>query len=83
MTSVASGETLTSRAVFTEPVYYLVEFTLDGTVPETGGRYPFTPTRPENADWQYLSGVVFENGEFSWQATVTENSGSFSDDDSM
>ena len=75
--SVAPGETQTFRNIFTESVYYLVEFTLDGSVPETGGRIPFNPS-PSNRKYDnVLGGVVFASGEFSWEVSSTDNAGRF------
>lgn len=75
--SVAPGETQTFRNIFTESVYYLVEFTLDGDLPETGGRVPFNPS-PSNREYDnVLGGVVYGSGEFSWQVSTTDNAGRF------
>jgi hypothetical protein len=75
--SVAPGETQTFEDIFTESVYYLVEFTLDGTVPETGGQVPFTPSPSEREYYSVLGGVVSGSGEFSWQVSSTDNAGRF------
>jgi len=73
--SVAPGETQTFRNIFTESVYYLVEFTIDGTLPETGGRVPFNPSTREYDN--VLEGVVYAAGEFSWKISTTDNAGRF------
>ncbi|MUV60029.1 hypothetical protein [Halobacterium sp. CBA1126] len=73
--SVAPGETQTFRNVFTESVYYLVEFTIDGAPPETGGRVPFNPSTREYDN--VLDGVVSASGEFSWRISTTDNAGRF------
>lgn len=75
--SVAPGETQTFRDVFTESVYYLVEFTVDDDRPETGGRVPFTPSPPDRAYNNVLRGVVYASGEFSWEVRATDNAGRF------
>ena len=75
--SVAPGETQTFKAVFTEPVTYLVEFTVDGTVPENAGRYPFSPVTDDRDHYNYLQGVVYESGDFSWVVSSTDASGPF------
>ncbi|ERG97767.1 MAG: hypothetical protein J07HQX50_01795 [Haloquadratum sp. J07HQX50] len=75
--SIAPGETQTFRNVFTESVYYLVEFTLDGDLPETGGRVPFNPSPPDREYDNVLRGVVYPSGEFSWEVSTTDNAGRF------
>ncbi|WP_440992268.1 hypothetical protein [Haloarchaeobius baliensis] len=75
--SVAPGETRTFRDVFTESVYYLVEFTLDGEHPEDGGTIPFNPSPPDREYDNVLGGVVYASGEFSWQVSSTDNPGRF------
>ena len=75
--SVAPGETQTFKNVFTESVYYLVEFTLDGTTPETGGRIPFNPSPSDREYDNVLGGVVYASGEFSYQVRSTDNAGRF------
>lgn len=75
--SVAPGETQTFKNIFTESVYYLVEFTLDGTAPETGGRIPFNPSPSEREYDNVLGGVVYASGEFSWRVSSTDNAGRF------
>ena len=75
--SVAPGETQTFKNIFTESVYYLVEFTLDGTTPETGGRIPFNPSPSDREYDNVLGGVVYTSGEFSYQVSSTDNAGRF------
>ncbi|UPW02236.1 hypothetical protein M0R88_09110 [Halorussus gelatinilyticus] len=75
--SVTPGETQTFKNIFTESVYYLVEFTLDGAVPETGGRIPFNPSPPEREYDSVLGGVEYASGDFSYQVSSTDNSGRF------
>ncbi len=75
--SVAPGETQTFKNIFTESVYYLVEFTLNGTVPETGGQIPFNPSPSTREYDSVLGGVVYASGEFSWRVSSTDNAGRF------
>lgn len=75
--STAPGETQTFQNVFTESVYYLIEFTLDGDIPETGGRVPFNPSPPDREYDNFLGGVVYASGEFSWEVSATDNAGRF------
>lgn len=75
--SVTPGETQTFRNIFTESVYYLVEFTLDGNLPETGGRVPFNPSPSDREYDNVLGGVVYAPGEFSWEVSSTDNTGRF------
>lgn len=75
--SVPPGETQTFRHIFTDSVYYLVEFTLDGNRPETGGRVPFNPSPANGKADHILGGVVYASGEFSWKVSATENAGRF------
>ncbi len=75
--SVAPGETQTFEAVFTEPVVYLVEFTIDGTAPENGGRVPLSPVPDDRDYYNYVQGIVDEAGDFSWVSTTTNASGPF------
>ena len=75
--SVAPGETQTFRNIFTDSIYYLVEFTLDGTRPETGGRVPFNPSPSDREYDNVLGGIVYESGELSWKVSTTDNAGRF------
>jgi len=75
--SIAPGETQTFQDVFTESVYYLLEFTLDGDLPETGGKVPFNPSPPDREYDNFLGGVVYASGEFSWEVSTTDNAGRF------
>jgi hypothetical protein len=71
------GETRTYEAVFTEPVWYGVEFGLDGAVPDTGGAVTWHPAPAEGERGSYLAGRVSESGEFSWAVSATEDDGPF------
>lgn len=74
--SVAPGETQTFEDIFTEAVNYLVEFTLDGTTPEKGGRVPFNPS-PSGGQYNSIVGVVDSSGDVSWVIHATDNAGDF------
>lgn len=74
--SIGPSETQTFENIFTESVYYLVEFTFDGTTPDEGGRVPFNPS-PSVGEYYTISGVVSSSGEFSWVNSATDNAGGF------
>ncbi|WP_156184139.1 hypothetical protein [Halostagnicola sp. A56] len=76
-TSVAPGETKTFENVFTESVYYLTEFTIDGTTPDTGGPVPYNPSPPGRQYYAIIMGVVYTSGEFSYVNRSTDNAGDF------
>lgn len=76
--TVAPGAQHTYEEVFTEPVYYGVAFTVDGRAPENdGGRIAFHPAPPDQDRARYLSGRVYESGEFSWVVSSTDDPGRF------
>jgi len=75
--SVAPGETKTFENIFTESVYYLVEFTLDGTTPDTGGPVPYNPSPSGRQHHAIIMGVVYPSGEFSYVNRSTDNAGIF------
>jgi hypothetical protein len=71
-------ETQTYKAVFTEHVYYGVEFTLDKKPFEGGaGKTVFNPTPSDTNPGEFITGKVYVSGEFSWVVCSTENSGPF------
>lgn len=76
--SVAPDEIKTFEAVFTEPVTYLVEFTVDGTGPENAV-YPFSPGISSRGNYTYLDAEVYGGGEFSASLATTDVSGPFDD----
>lgn len=83
LTSSTAVEPDTQRTyddVFTEPVWYGIEFTVDDHTPEHGGRVSYNPA-PENSTGRYLTAVVYASGEFSWQISSTETAGRFTLDD--
>jgi hypothetical protein len=75
--SVAPDETQVFNDIFTESVYYLVEFTLSNGASETGVRVPFHPS-PSNREYDnILRGVVHPSGQLSWMIDTTDNPGRF------
>ncbi|QLK26656.1 hypothetical protein HYG81_03295 [Natrinema zhouii] len=75
--SVAPDETKTFENIFTESVYYLIEFTLDGTTPDTGEPVPYNPSLSGGQHHAIIMGVVYESGEFSYVNRSTDNAGVF------
>jgi hypothetical protein len=77
-TTVKPGHRQTYESVFTEPVWYGIEFTLDGEVPDDDvGVTTFQPAPADEETGRILSGKVFPSGEFSWVISSTENLGTF------
>lgn len=77
-TVVQPGDSQTFEEIFTYEAWYGVKFTLDAEEPENNaGRTQFHPAPPEKDGWRFLSGKVYESGEFSWVVTSTTNKGSF------
>jgi hypothetical protein len=77
-TTVEPGESETYEGVFTEPVWYGVQFTLDGDVPDNdSGTTVFNPVGNAGDSWTLLGGQVSGAGDFSWVISSTENSGRF------
>ncbi|QDX41323.1 hypothetical protein [Salarchaeum sp. JOR-1] len=75
---VEPGETRTYDAVFTEPVWYEVRFTLDDERPENdAGHTAFNPAPNDDGRASYLTGRVYPGGDFSWVISATDDSGSF------
>ncbi|WP_302082907.1 hypothetical protein [Salinibaculum rarum] len=76
--SVAPNEIKTFEAIFTEPVTYLIEFTVDGVVPENAV-YPFSPGVSSRGNYTYLDAEVYGGGKFSASFSTTDVSGPFDD----
>jgi hypothetical protein len=77
-TTVSPGATETYEGVFTEPVWYGVQFWLDGERPEdNAGTTRFNPTAANGGTWEILAGHIYESGEFSWEVRSTDNPGQF------
>ncbi|MFB6087937.1 MAG: hypothetical protein ABEJ85_05395 [Haloarculaceae archaeon] len=77
-TVVDPGETQTYESVFTEPVWYAVQFTVDGREPENdAGITAFHPAPADGESGSTLTGKVYSSGEFSWVVGSTENPGPF------
>ena len=74
--SVDPDESKTFEAVFTEPVTYLVEFTVDGVVPENAV-YTFSPGVDSRGNYWYLDAEVYRRGVFSASFRSTDVSGPF------
>lgn len=78
-TVVDPGGTQTYEAVFTEPVWYAVKFTVDGQeLSEDAGLVTFHPAPSGDERGTFLTGRVYESGTFSWVVTATDNRGPFS-----
>lgn len=76
--SVEPGESKTYERVFTESVWYAVQFTVDGRKPhDNTGATAFHPAPSNGKDGTFLSGKIHDSGEFSWVVSSTENEGSF------
>lgn len=79
--SLAPGEHQTYTSVFTEPVWYAVQFTVDGIKPVNGGgNMTYNPVPPGREGGCFLSGIVSAANEFMWVVTTTKNVGSFTPD---
>lgn len=77
-TVVRPDDSETYESVFTESVWYSVQFTLDGQRPENGaGKTSYHPSPPDRETGEILTGKVYESGEFSWVISTTDNPGSF------
>jgi hypothetical protein len=76
--SLDSGGSETYERVFTEPVWYVVEFTVDGRPPREDARATvYHPVPPGEETGRTLTGRVYKSGEFSWVVSGTENRGGF------
>lgn len=68
----------TYENVFTEPVWYGVQFLLDDETPDDdAGTTVFNPSDTDGGDWEVLTGKIYESGEFSWVISTTTNGGGF------
>jgi len=77
-TAIEPGEQSTYESVFTEPVWYAVQFTVDGQEPENEtGTTAFRPSPTDRAAGNTLSAKISRSGEFSWIVSSTDNAGSF------
>jgi hypothetical protein len=75
-TVVAPGERETYEGVFTEPVWYGIQFEVDGETPENdAGTTVFNPAA--DGEWRILVGRVYESGTLSWVVSSTDNPGAF------
>lgn len=73
-----AGATQTHESVFSQSVWYAVEFAVDGRVPDTRrGRVAFNPA-PSGADrGRTLEASVSDRGSFGWSIAATDNPGTF------
>jgi len=79
-TVVRPTETQTYEGVFTEPVWYGVEFTVDGELPDdNAGQVKYYPAPRNDEPGSVLVGKVYESGEFSWIVRSTADPGAFSE----
>ncbi len=77
-TTVGPRDSETYESVFTEPVWYGIQFVVDGEIPEDNrGTSAFNPAAADGGTWEILTGRVYESGEFSWVVSTTDNSGRF------
>ncbi|MFD1511898.1 hypothetical protein [Halomarina rubra] len=75
MTTVSPGETRPFETIFTEPVWYDVEFSFDGST--KNGRTAYHPTPPDRDYGNVLESAITDSGWSSWQISATENLGAF------
>ncbi|MFB6146944.1 MAG: hypothetical protein ABEJ08_04585 [Halobacteriaceae archaeon] len=76
--SIEPGEKHTYRSVFSEPVWYGIQFTLDGAVPENDtGATAFHPVPPDADSGRFLVGRVGAAGDLSWMISSTNHTGPF------
>lgn len=77
-TTVDPADTETFESVFTEPVWYGIQFEVDGEIPpDNSGTPVFNPAAADGGTWEILTGKIDESGEFSWVVSTTDNSGDF------
>ena len=77
-TTVDPAESETYESVFTESVWYGIQFELDGEIPpDNSGTTVFNPADAAGGTWEVLTGKVYESGEFSWVVSTTDNPGQF------
>lgn len=76
--SVDPGASPTYEAVFTSPVWYAVEFSVDGRTPETGTT-AFTPAPTDGGPGRYLAGRVSAAGDLTWTVGSAGGPGPFGD----
>lgn len=77
-TTVDPGNSETYESVFTEPVWYGIQFVVDGEIPEDSrGTTAFNPATAGGGGWEILIGRVSASGQFSWVVSTTDNPGGF------
>jgi len=76
--TVDPDETALYERVFTAPVWYAVQFRLDGERLEDGaGTVAFEPAPGDDERGSFLGAEVSETGEFTWVVTSTDDPGPF------
>lgn len=77
-TTVDPTDSEVYESVFTEPVWYGVQFVVDGEIPpDNRGTSTFNPAAADGGTWEILTGRVYDSGEFSWVVSTTDNAGRF------
>ncbi|WP_181686320.1 hypothetical protein [Halorhabdus salina] len=77
-TTVTPGDSQTYDGIFTESAWYEIEFTLDGELLDKSlGTTRFNPAAVVGGSYEYLTGHVYESGEFSWEVRTTDTAGPF------
>lgn len=77
--TVAPGDDHTYDSVFTEPIWYSVQFTVDEKrLEDNATTTRFNPAAVNDGSHEFLTGHVYDSGEFSWEVRTTDNAGSFS-----
>lgn len=78
-TTVRPDSSQTFESVFTESAWYSVQFTIDGELPgDNSGTTRFNPAADDGGSDEFLTGHVYESGEFSWEVRTSDDAGSFS-----
>jgi hypothetical protein len=73
------SETETYESVFTEPVLYVVEWTVDGWAEGDVWTVVYTPTPRGSSKGRTLRLEVSETGELAWTVRATDDLGEFDD----
>lgn len=77
-TTVDPTDSETYESIFTQPVWYGVQFLRDGEAPDdTAGTTVFNPSDVDGGSWGILTGKIDKSGEFSWVVSTTDNPGEF------
>jgi hypothetical protein len=77
-TTLEPGDSETYDSVFTESVWYAIEFLVDDQPPaEEAGHVVYSPVPDDEPIGRMLTGKVGSNGDFWWTISATENAGTF------